>query len=168
MPKMNGLELLSKIREKDQNIKCIILTAHTDKKFLLQATQLKLTDYLLKPLKRSELKNALLNVIDEIETYEVIHKKVLFLNDGFTWDIKSSQLLLNKTEVILTNTEIKLLELFFQNKNINLSYDKIIINIWDTFEKAKINALKTAIKKLRKKLPKDTIINIYGFGYKVL
>ncbi len=168
MPKMNGLELLEKISEKDYNTKCLMLTAHTDKKFLLKATKLKLTDYLLKPLKRATLKDALNKVANEIENYEVVSKKNLNLGDNFSWNTKESTLLLNGSLVKLTALEIKLLQLFFKNININLSYDDIIIYIWDTFENNKMNSLKTLIKKLRKKLPKDLIQNIYGIGYKVV
>jgi len=167
MPRMNGLELLEKIRQKDHNTKCLMLTAHTDKEFLLKATKLKLTDYLLKPLKRAGLKDALAKVIDEIESYEVISKTNLNLGDGYIWDIKESKLLLNSNEVILTGLEIKVLKLFFVNINIQLSYDDIIIYIWDSFDADKTEALKTIIKKLRKKLPKNLIQNIYGAGYKV-
>lgn len=167
MPRMNGLELLQKIRQKDYNTKCLMLTAHTDKEFLLKATQLKLTDYLLKPLKRVRLRDALTKVINEIENYEVVSKKILNLTDGYIWDIRESKLLLNSHEVIITGLEIKLLELFFRNININLSYDDIIIYIWDTFDEDKTDALKTTIKKLRKKLPNGLIQNIYGIGYKI-
>lgn len=168
MPRMNGLELLQKIRQKDHNVKCLMLTAHTDKEFLIKATQLKLTDYLLKPLKRIALREALVKVINEIENYEVVSKKILDLADGYIWNIRESKLLLNSHEVILTGSEIKLLELFFKNTNINLSYDDIIIYIWDTFEEDKTDALKAIIKKLRKKLPENLIQNIYGIGYKIV
>ncbi len=167
MPHMNGLELLEKIREKDHNVKSLMLTAYTSKEFLLKAAQLKLIDYLVKPIKRARLKDALQKAIDEIESYEVVSKKTLILGDGYSWDIEKSKLLLHNTTVELTTIEIKMLELFFTNTNVNLTYDNIIIDIWDTFDTDKTNALRTSIKKLRKKLPKDLIQNIYGFGYRV-
>ncbi len=105
MPKMNGLELLQKIREKDHTVKCLMLTAHTDEEYLLKATQLKLTDYLQKPIKRATLKDALSKVLYEIENYEVVSKKRLDLGSGYIWDFKESTLFLNSNEVILTGLD---------------------------------------------------------------
>ena len=59
IPKLNGLEILKKIRENDSTTKVIIITAHTDKKLLLEATTLQLTKYLVKPVNRKALKEAL-------------------------------------------------------------------------------------------------------------
>ncbi len=167
MPKMNGLALLEKIRQRDQNTRCIMLTAHTDKEFLLWATRLKLTDYLVKPLKRASLKEALVKVVDELERYDVVEKNTIVFGDGCSWNMKKSILIVDGSTIVMTSLEIKLLQLFFKNINMNLVYDDIIIYLWDTFENDKKDALKTLIKKLRKKLPKDLIQNIYGMGYKL-
>jgi len=168
MPRMNGLELLEKIRESDHTTKCLIMTAHTDQEFLLQATKMKLTDYLLKPLKRNELKDALTSVIDELENYETLSKKMLILGDGYSWNTRESTLHLNGLTITLSSLETKLSKLFFDNINIELSHHNIINYIWDISDEPKTDALKTLIKKLRKKLPKDIIQNIYSIGYKAI
>ena len=61
-------------------------------------------------------------------------------------------------------------ETFLKVKNLNkiLSYENITSEVWDDYENEKINALKTTIKNLRKKLPDATILNIYGIGYKLI
>ena len=46
-----------------------------------------------------------------------------------------------------------------------MDYNSIILYIWDYYNENKMSALKTLIKKLRQKLPKDTIINIYKEGF---
>ena len=46
-----------------------------------------------------------------------------------------------------------------------MSYDDIILYVWDSFDDDKKESCKTIIKSLRKKLPKDTIKNIFGEGY---
>lgn len=167
IPKLNGLELLTKIRENDQSVRAIMLTAHTEAKYLLEATSLKLTKYLVKPVNRTALKNALDLAISELSSFEVISKNVFILKDGFSWNYNLEELLNNNESVLLTNKERKLLSLFFNNINRILSYDEIITDVWYDFEEEKIDALKTIIKNLRKKLPKDTIKNIFGTGYKV-
>lgn len=167
MPKMNGIELLQKIREKDHQVKSIILTAHTDTEFLLQASELKLTKYLVKPVTRAELKEALDLIIIELNCFRIVSKRTYLLKEKYLWDYTEQKLFKNHIEVNLTLQESQILALLFDNINTKLSYDAMITHIWDDFEDDKINALKTAIKKLRKKLPDDTITNLYGFGYKI-
>ncbi|MCK9491470.1 MAG: response regulator transcription factor [Sulfurimonas sp.] len=166
LPKLNGIEFLKKVRELDHTTKAIMLTAHADVNYLLEATSLKLTKYLIKPISRNDLKEALNLAITELDKYEVSSKKILFLKDGYSWNYKTQELK-GQYSIALTDKERQLLQLFFSNVNIIYSYDDIIITIWNDYEGDKISALKTIIKNLRKKLPKDTIKNIFGVGYKI-
>lgn len=166
LPKLNGIDLLKKIRELDHKTKAIMLTAHADVNYLLEATSLKLTKYLIKPISRSDLKDALNLAIVELNKYEVSSKKILYLKDGYTWNYKTQELK-GQCSIALTDKERQLLELFFANVNIIYSYDDIIITIWNDYEGDKVSSLKTIIKNLRKKLPKDTIKNVFGVGYKL-
>ncbi|WP_294961925.1 response regulator transcription factor [Sulfurimonas sp.] len=169
LPKLNGLDLVGKIRESDHSIKVIMLTAHSETKYLLEATELKLTKYLVKPVSRSELKDALSLVIDELSNFETKSKKRIVLKDGFSWDIQRVELLKNNSSSVLTNKERSILTLLFSSVNTTYTYDEIIIDVWyeDDYDRDKLDALKTIIKNLRKKLPKDTIKNVFGTGYKI-
>jgi two-component system, OmpR family, response regulator VanR len=169
LPKLNGLDLVRKIREDDHSTKVIMLTAHSETKYLLEATELKLTKYLVKPVSRSELKDALNLVIDELSNFETTSKKTVVLKDGFYWDIQREELLNNNSSAVLTNKERSILALLFSSVNRTFSYDDIIINVWyeDDYDRDKLDALKTIIKNLRKKLPKDSIKNVFGTGYKI-
>lgn len=169
LPKLNGLDLVRKIRESDHSIKVIMLTAHSETKYLLEATELKLTKYLVKPVSRSELKDALSLVIDELSNFETKSKKRIVLKDGFSWDIQRVELLKNNSSSVLTNKERSILALLFSSVNTTYTYDEIIIDVWyeDDYDRDKLDALKTIIKNLRKKLPKDTIKNVFGTGYKI-
>jgi len=167
IPKLNGLELLTKIREHDHSVKAIMLTAHTEAKYLLEAASLKLTKYLVKPVNRSALKSALDLAILELSNFEVTSKNILALKEGYTWDYSNQELFYEGTSLLLTNKERKILTLLLSNLNKILSYEDIIIEVWYESEDGKIDALKTIIKNLRKKLPNNTISNIFGIGYKV-
>jgi len=166
LPRLNGLELLKKIRMTDQTTKVIMLTAYSDTKYLLDAIELKLVKYLIKPITRSDLKLALDIAVEEFSKFEVISKEVVYLDDDFMWNCKTSRMYKNAFEVPFTNKETKILTLLFSNPNNLFSYDDIIITVWDSFEDDKIDPLKTMIKNIRKKLPKDTIKNVFGIGYK--
>ena len=168
IPKLNGIDLLKKIRENDHTTKAIILTAHSETTYLLSASELKLTKYLIKPISREELKSSLKLVIQELSKFKTIPKQKIDIGEEFYWDYDLEELILKTAPVLLTNKEKKLLSFLFSNLNKTLDYEKIILEVWYDYDDDKIDALKTIIKNLRKKLPKDTIKNIYGSGYKII
>jgi len=49
MPVMNGLDMIAKIREKNNDIPCIIMSAHTEQEFKDKADALNVTEYMIKP-----------------------------------------------------------------------------------------------------------------------
>lgn len=68
MPYKNGIEVLEEIHEKNINIKVLILTVHNEVEYLLKAVEIGVDGYLLKDSESSELKKAILAVLNE-ESY---------------------------------------------------------------------------------------------------
>ena len=165
LPGQNGLEFIKELREYDQNARIIVLTAHSDVEWLLQATQLKLTDYLLKPVERSRLKESLKKAIDEIENYEIIPKDVITLANGLRWDIHEK--LFVGQDIYLTLNEQLFVNILAQHLKDIVHSDDICHEIWGEGASIKGTSLKTLVKKLRKKLPEKTIENIYAQGYRL-
>ena len=60
MPKLNGLEFVQRIRKTDSKTQVIVISAFSDKDYLLKAIELQLVKYLIKPIKENELKKALI------------------------------------------------------------------------------------------------------------
>ena len=168
LPKMSGIEMLKEVRKTDHTTRAIMLTAHSEVDILLQATELKLTKYLLKPISREELKEALLLAINEKESFQTASSQITNLKEGYSWNHDKKELYLNLKHIKTTPIEKKILELLFSKPNATCSSDDILIYVWDTFEDDKQIALKNAIRKLRLKLPKDTILNSYGEGFKLV
>ncbi len=64
MPKMNGIEMIKAIKvENERNIPCIITTAHTDTEFLIDAINLKVDGYIIKPINIKDLINSIYTVM---------------------------------------------------------------------------------------------------------
>jgi DNA-binding response OmpR family regulator len=168
MPKMNGIELIKKIRQRDQTIRAIMLTAYSDVENLLAATELKLTKYVLKPTKEDDLFDALDLAVEELSSFRVLYSSKLTLKENFKWDFDEQILSCNNQDVHLTPKEKKILQLLFSNLNSTITYDMLIDSVWEDDEIYSIDSVKTMIKNLRKKLPKDTILNVYGVGFKVV
>jgi DNA-binding response OmpR family regulator len=167
LPKMNGLELVAQIRIKDYNTRIIMLTAYTDTKLLLDATSLQLTKYLVKPINRQELKETLRSAINEIQSFTIMLNKNISITDEYIWDIELKELKHHNQVIELTHKEKSLLELLLSHKSRVFSHDEILEAVWGYDEIGTINSLKNLVKRLRKKLPEDTIINLFNEGYKI-
>lgn len=92
MPKLDGIELLEKIREVDTEIPVIFITARHESDILLKAIELKISDFLIKPLnidfitdvlhktcEKLFLKNILLKKNRELEVYIKTVEEVAFI-----------------------------------------------------------------------------------------
>ena len=167
LPGKSGIDFLREIRKSDHATKAIMLTANSDVETLLNATNLKLTKYLVKPVSRSDLREAIALAEEELLNYTVVSKKIIKMKDSFYWDAETQQLFCKDEEIALRKKEIELLTLFFSNPHRIFSVENIVLELWYYSEKEKGNALKTLIKALRRKLPKDTIKNIFGVGYRI-
>ncbi len=165
MPKVDGLTLATKIREIDKNVKIIITTSHSEREKLLQAIELYLIKYILKPIEPDILKEALLKAIREIEE----ERGELFLLDKKTiWNLATQQLLEGNSEIKLTKNERRFLMLISSNPSKVYTFFEIFDYLsYDDFDKEyDANQIRALVKLVRKKVPKDAIINIYGEGYR--
>ena len=169
LPVLSGIDVIKEIRKIDYTIKIIVLTAYMDSNYLIQLIDLKLTKYLNKPISRFEFKYALEFAINEIVSFEIISKEIIYLQDSFYWDKKETLLYQDGVIVKLTGKEKLLLKKLFTNHQHIYNYNELIYSIWndDFFEENKLNSLKTIIKNVRKKLPKDLITNVFSIGYKL-
>jgi len=168
LPKLTGLELLKKIRENDHTTKAIMLTAHTDKSFLLEAIQLKLTQYLVKPVSSKDLNEALELTIKELLQYNVMPLQKIELPQNYSWHVELKELKHHNTLIKLTKKEKILLDLLFSHKNRVFTYDEIFEHICEYEETNSINGIKNMVKRLRKKLPEGSIVNLFNEGYKII
>lgn len=168
MPKINGLELAKQIRINDKTTRIIILTAHLEQDKLLFAAELNLTKYLPKPISRLTLKAALNEACIQFKELSG-DINLISLDEGFSWNKDSQKLFDSSEEIKLTKHEILLFELLSSKKDRIFTLDEISLHLWDDIDDCDIsnNKLKDIIKRLRKKLPKDVIKNIYGAGYKL-
>jgi YesN/AraC family two-component response regulator len=62
MPKMNGIDMIKALKE-EKDIPCIITTAHTDTEFLIDAINLKVDGYIIKPINIKDLINSIYTVM---------------------------------------------------------------------------------------------------------
>lgn len=160
MPRLSGIELAKKIRHNSAQAHIIIITAYTEVDFMLEAIELSLLRYIVKPITEPKLFDALEKFL---QASEKEHIKALAPEWYYDFLQKS---ILNGSEVYeLTKKEAKLIELLLQKDSI-ITYAEIEEKLWEG-EYMSLNALRLMIKNLRKKLPEGVLKNIQGIGYKL-
>ena len=161
MPEKNGIELTKAIREHDTHTPIIVMTAHTKPEYLIEAVELNITRYLVKPFVGDELLAAL------EKTYLQQQNQTIPITGSLLYDMENKTLLYHGETTPLTVKESRLLELLLKRKNHLFSPQELETAIWEE-EFVTDSALRALIKNLRKKLPQDCIKNIVGHGYKLV
>ena len=164
MPECTGIELAKKIREEDSSVAFIALSAHSDRDTLLDIVDLHFSSYLTKPVNRTVLLDSLRKAAERINS-----RTVIILPFNHSWDNKSRTLFNGDIQIPLTKREQKLFELLVDKEGIACGDPEILYHVWENeFDKNITNtSIRTLIKNLRKKIPKELIKNQYGVGYKI-
>lgn len=162
----NGIEYIKEIREADKTLPIILLSAYTDKDYLLEATRLKLVDYLTKPVDFKTLNSALKKCVKEILENS---RYIVSFKNSIDFNVLQKRLFnKNKNKSIhLTNSELTLLELLLKNRARVTSTDEIKAYVWSSDYEASDSALKNLLNKVRAKIGKESIENISSVGYRI-
>jgi len=163
MPNIDGLSLISKIRQNDKKTKIIIMSAHSEQDKLLEAVGLHLESYLIKPIKNEKLKKILFDTVELIRQTD----NKLYLSEEVFWDKKSHTLWQKEVQIEIKDKETKLVELLCSDPNHTFSAVEIFDHISKDKKEFSQDAVTSLMKRLRIKLPEDIILNIYGAGYKI-
>jgi len=166
MPNMSGLELAKEIRNISIHTKIIILTAYSDRNKLLEASNISIINYLVKPVSRKSLRDAIDIAI--ATTVKQTNENYIFFTHDAKYNIQTHEYLSNDTGIVLAKLENDLLNLLCEHQNIMISSYDIFQHIWNELD-SEYNSVsvRTLVKKLRKKLPPDSIQNIYGGFYRL-
>ena len=167
MPKMNGYEVLKKIRETSK-IPIIMLTAKTSEEDELQGFNLGVDEYIGKPFSPKILVARVNAVIRRGQTDNAGGNGEVLEAGGIRVDIGAHTASVDGKEIVLSVKEFELLTYFIQNKGIALSRDTILNNVWNYDYFGDARTIDTHVKKLRAKLGDkgDLIKTIWGMGYK--
>ncbi len=164
LPDGSGYDLLKEIKEKGK-VPVIILTANDFELDEVRGLELGADDYITKPFSlmvlRARIDKALKNAGGSRgEAYKF---------GDLSFCFEKMQVKKGEEEIVLSKTELKLLQILVENKNIVLGREKLIDRIWtDGADYVDENALSVAVKRLRTKLGKSGegyLQTVYGKGY---
>ncbi len=163
MPKMNGWEVAKTVR-KTSRVPIIMLTARGEEQDELHGFDLGVDEYISKPFSPKILTarvDAILRRTNNAENDVITCGRVTINKAAHT-------VTADDKEVELSFKEFELLEYFINNKNIALSRDNILNNVWNYDYFGDSRTIDTHVKKLRAKLGEagNQIKTIWGMGYK--
>ncbi|MDV7187841.1 response regulator transcription factor [Lutibacter sp. TH_r2] len=169
MPKKDGFTLAKEIRLEDPNIPIIFLTAKSQTEDVVEGFNLGGNDYLKKPFSMEELIVRMNALLKRKKSSESIDKPIKIGN--YTFDFKKQTLSIKNNSEKLTHREAQLLFHLNQQKNQVLERSFILKKLWGSDDFFNARSMDVFITKLRKKLKSDEsiqIINVRGFGYKLI
>lgn len=164
LPRRDGLAVAAEIRERDSRCRIVMMTAYTDTPKLLNAVELQLTKYLVKPVSPTLFNDMLLQLACELGRQD---EDCICLHDTLLWHARTLRLYHQGSVVCLTEKERRLLQALVQTRGSCLTFETIMNLLWDdAYEREiSIETVKKHVSSLRKKLPGCVIDNVYGKGY---
>lgn len=148
MPKMNGIQVLERLRSEGVKTPIMMLTAKGQKDDRITGFNAGADDYLPKPFDPDELISRVRAMLRRSEAYQ---PSVLAWGD-VTLDPGTGLLACGGQSVRLGGREFQVMELFLRNPRQVFSAERIMERIWGWDNEAEINVVWVNISNLRKKL----------------
>lgn len=162
MPKMDGYTAVKEIR-KFSNVPFIMLSARSEEYDKLTCFDIGVDDYVTKPFSPRELIARIKAVTKRNQSTNSLYKF-----KGLEIDCNAHEVYVDKKAIYLTPKEYDLLIYLIENKNIALSRENLLENIWGYDFYGDDRTVDTHVKTLRNHLGKyrDFIVTIRKVGYK--
>ena len=174
MPRMDGFEMVRRIRRKDKQTPVLFLTARSDTSDVVEGFELGGNDYLKKPFGMQELIVRIKALLGRASNYSAPEKQTSvteFEIGRYRFNAITQRLSYLGNETELSYRESEILRRLCENRNEVTLMQDILIELWgnDTFFNQR--SLHVFITKLRHKLSRDErirIVNVRGIGYKLI
>ncbi|MBQ4506406.1 MAG: response regulator transcription factor [Firmicutes bacterium] len=167
MPKLDGYMACKQIR-KTKNTPIIMLSARGEEYDKLFGFELGIDDYVVKPFSPKELMARIAAVLARNGGGDSAGRPALLTSGELVLDPQSRTVTVEGEKVDLTLKEYEILLYMMQNKNVALSRDRLLSDIWGYDFFGDDRTIDTHIKNLRGRLGscRDKISTVRGIGYK--
>jgi DNA-binding response OmpR family regulator len=167
LPDIDGFEVCTKIREKDEDVGIIMLTAKSEVADKLEGFDCGADDYIQKPFSPAEL----------IARMKVLQKRLtkskrenVIKHEPFLLHLEQRSLQKSGEFIKLTPKEFEILKLLMNNVNAAVSRDHILTNVWGKHFIGDLKTVDIHIRRLRKKIEDDPsnplyLTTVWGHGY---
>lgn len=168
MPKLDGFSSIKEIK-KIKDIPVIMLSARGEEYDKLFGFEIGIDDYVVKPFSPKELMARINAVITRSKANKSVKsEQEKYVFEGLEVDMLGRNVYVDGVKKDLTPKEYELLQYFILNKNIALSREKILNEVWGYDFFGEDRTVDTHVKMLRNNLEKyrDKIVTVRGMGYK--
>jgi len=172
MPIKDGFTLAKEIRQIDQKVPILFLTAKSMQEDKLKGFEIGADDYLTKPFSMEELLMRMQAIIRRTTESKLMETNRTFYEIGkFTFDYNRQLLKMSGEEQKLTSKESELLKSLCDNINDVLDRSVALKKIWHDDSYFNARSMDVYVTKLRKYLkgdPNIELINVHGVGFKLV
>ncbi|MDU4892651.1 MAG: response regulator transcription factor [Clostridium sp.] len=165
LPKLDGLEVLKRVRMENKKVNIIILTARGDIEDKVKGLDLGANDYLTKPFHFAELDARVRSLLRR----KTVQEDIVISCGKLRFDTLSRSVFVGNDKISLTNKETALFEYLLFNKGCVVTSQELLEHVWDGSVDEFSNSVRMHISSLRRKLKSklsfDPIQNIIGKGY---
>ena len=165
MPKVDGFEVIKKLRDKGNHTSVLMLTARDSADDKVKGLDLGADDYIVKPFDFNELMARIRAVVRR----KYGNSSNRFVIGDLILDTSEKSVTRAGKQIELTGKEYEVLEYLMQSKNRILSRDQIKEHVWDFDYEGDSNIIDVLIKNIRKKIDiengKQIIYTKRGLGY---
>ena len=167
MPKLDGFSACKEIR-KTSRVPIIMMSARSEEYDKLFGFELGIDDYVTKPFSPKELMARVHAVLARSTASAAQPDNTELVFEGLAIDIPGRSVSVDGKRIDLTPKEYDLLFYLVENRNIALSRDKLLQDVWGYDFFGDDRTIDTHIKNLRNNLGpyRDMIVTLRGVGYK--
>ena len=166
MPELDGFSTLRQLRRKDRRTPVLMLSARGEEYDRIHGFELGVDDYVVKPFSPKELMLRAAAILRRAGDHEDLRET--YTIDGITADFTSRQVFVDGVPVDMPPKEYDLFFYLVKNRNIALSREKLLSDVWGYDFYGDERTLDTHIKLLRKSLGpySGRIVTLRGVGYR--
>jgi DNA-binding response OmpR family regulator len=167
MPKVDGFEFASNVRELNENIPILFMTARDDLASKQRGFRIGVDDYMVKPIDLDEL---LLRIGALMRRAKIAARKKIEIGD-FIMDADEHTVYIGNTEISLTNREFGILYKMLSYPKKTFTRNQLMDEFWDFNSETSLRAVDVYMTKLRAKFTDCDyfeIKTVHGLGYKAV
>lgn len=172
MPKMDGFEMVRRIRQTDKTTPVLFLTARSAINDVVEGFELGANDYLKKPFGMQELIIRIKALMGKAFAFTEQHRPSNCFEIGnYLFDSVSQTLSYAGIKQELSHRESEILKRLCENRNQVVNTQDVLLDLWGDDSFFNSRSLHVFITKLRHKLSQDEqirIVNVRGIGYKLI
>jgi len=195
MPKLDGLSMIKEMKRLSPSTSFLLTTAHNNQEYMLEAIELGVLSYIIKPididLLFKKIESAYKNIYEEkklkliaqrmssLKTFninnfislldktieEISNENIFRFHNDYIYNFNTKNIEKGNEKITLTHQEINTIEYLIKYKDIMVSYEALTHHI--SPDHPSIDLLRTIVKSIRKKTYKGIIKNLSGVGYKI-